>query len=90
MRYLRKSKNSEVLEHGWRYSTKSHRPGITKALVAEQKGFCAYSERYKRETDEVHIEHFDPRKKNTQRDDYWNWYAVLAWCNHHKPYRIEG
>ena len=59
------------------------------ALLAEQKGFCAYSERHKKETDEVHIEHFDPRKKNTVCDNYWNWYAVLAWCNHHKPHRIE-
>jgi hypothetical protein len=88
MRYLRKRESSEVLERGWRYSSRSQRPQITRVLLAEQKGFCAYSERYRRETDEVHIEHFDPRKKNTEHDDYWNWFVVLAWFNHHKPYCI--
>ncbi len=58
--------------------------------MLEQKGFCAYSERFIKHTDETHIEHFDPRLKETAQDDYFNWYAVLPWFNSHKPKQIES
>lgn len=40
-------------------------------------GFCAYSERYMRRTDAVDIEHFDPRLKTTENDDYWIGQSLL-------------
>ena len=58
-------------------------------LLSEQFGFCAYSERFALNTDSIHIEHFDPRLKNKNTDNYKNWYAVLAWMNEHKPKNIE-
>lgn len=87
MRYLRKSNNSQVLANDWQYPKDSKK--IREELGYEQIGFCAYSERYMKRTDAVDVEHFDPRLKNTENDNYWNWYAVLSWMNKHKPRNIE-
>jgi hypothetical protein len=54
-----------------------------------QRGFCAYSERYVRETDAADVEHFDPRLKGHAEDGYRNRYATLAWMNRHKPRDIH-
>ena len=89
MKYLSKKNDSEILKKEWKYKTKSQRPKIRAALLKEQKGFCAYSERYIQQTDSPEIEHFDPRIKPTSKDGYQNWYAVLNWLNIHKPKKIE-
>jgi len=89
MKYLSKKNDSEILKKEWKYETKSQRPKIRAALLKEQKGFCAYSERYIQQTDSPEIEHFDPRIKPTSKDGYQNWYAVLNWLNIHKPKKIE-
>ncbi|MEL7005816.1 MAG: hypothetical protein AAFN93_24270, partial [Bacteroidota bacterium] len=75
MRYLGKRKDSKVIQAAWRYEITKHRPKIRHELLNEQKGFCAYSERYVDPMDACDVEHFDPRKKGTTVDDYWNWYA---------------
>lgn len=89
MRYLCKSTDSEVLAQGWAYMNPGQRLRIREALIKEQHGYCAYSERYLRPTDAAEIEHFDPRDKNTPQDGYGNWYVVLRWMNLHKPRAIE-
>lgn len=59
------------------------------ALVGLQKNFCAYSELYFGFLDSVEVEHFDPRKKNTEEDGIKNWHAVIRWMNAHKFRKIE-
>jgi hypothetical protein len=59
------------------------------ALIRLQKGFCAYSERYLKPLDSVELEHFDPRKKNTDADGFANWHAVIRWMNACKPRLID-
>lgn len=81
MRYLRKSEQSEIIKQGWRYTTQHHCLHIRGELLKEQNNFCAYTERYIAPIDACDIEHFDDRKKNTQDDSYWNWYAVHHWIN---------
>lgn len=90
MRYLSKTESSRVLAEGWQYARANDRPQIRDALLEEQSHFCAYSERFIEHIDAVDIEHFDPRLKGTDRDSYWNWYAVLHWMNQHKARRIEA
>lgn len=91
MRYLGKHKDSRVVQEAWRYSNTRHRPKIRTELLTEQYGFCAYSERYVTPMDACEVEHFDPRKKNTADDDYWNWYAVHRRMNQLKMHkRIEN
>ena len=75
--------------NGLIYKKKSNRLKIRKILLKEQLGFCAYSERFISQIDKVDIEHFDPRLKLSDSDNYLNWYAVLAWMNEHKPKKIE-
>lgn len=87
MRYLRKSESARQVSPEWTYP--KYAVKIRAALIDEQRGFCAYSERYIRNTDSSDVEHFDPRLKNTESDGYENWYAVLHWMNSHKPRKIE-
>jgi hypothetical protein len=89
MRYLKKINNSPIIINNLNYNNAGDRTDIRRELINEQQGFCAYSERFIKHTDSVDIEHFDPRKKNTPDDDYYNWYATLRWLNSHKPYNID-
>jgi len=89
MRYLKKINDSSIIINHLNYSNAGERGDIRRELINEQQGFCAYSERFIRHTDSVDIEHFDPRKKNTPDDGYYNWYATLHWLNSHKPYNID-
>jgi hypothetical protein len=85
MKYLAKDPQSLIVSACWSYSTKSHRSKIRQQLLAEQRYFCAYTERYVAPIDACEIEHFDNRLKNTPADSYWNWYAVHRWVNQRKP-----
>lgn len=87
MRYLGKRDDSEIVREGWRYPRDRER--IAGALRREQRGFCAYSERYLQPIDAAEIEHIDPRDKDTDRDGYRNGYLVLRWMNLHKRRDIE-
>jgi hypothetical protein len=89
MHYLKKDENSEVIKQHLSYNQPKDRNLLREQLLLEQKGFCAYSERYVKATDKRDIEHFDPRLKNTDNDNYYNWYVVLSWINEHKPKKIE-
>ena len=89
MKFLKKDKNSKIIKEKLDYNIQSQRKRIRELLLLEQDGFCAYSERYAQNTDSIHIEHFDPRIKNTDDDNYENWYAVLVWMNEHKPKNID-
>ncbi len=88
MRYLKKSSNSPVLLQNLQYPKDATR--IRALLRTEQRQFCAYTERFIGAKDTaVDVEHFDPRLKSTDRDSYWNWYAVTHWLNLRKPRKIE-
>ncbi len=89
MRYLKKINNSPIIINNLNYANTGDRGDIRTELINEQQGFCAYSERFIKHTDSVDIEHFDPRKKNTLDDGYYNWYATLHWLNSHKPNIID-
>ena len=89
MRYLKKINNSPIITNNLNYANVGQRNAIRRELTNEQKGFCAYSERFIKHTDSIDIEHFDPRKKNTLDDDYYNWYATLHYLNSHKPNIID-
>lgn len=89
MKFLAKNTHSRIVQQDLSYAKQSDRPAIRQILKAEQQGFCAYSERYLQNTDEVHIEHFDGRLKNTDQDSYHNWYAVLARINTTKAKKIK-
>lgn len=88
MKFLNKTATHTQSSVGLSYGQVSDRDDIKAILLAEQKGFCAYSERFIKQTDSTHIEHFDGRIKDTLQDSYDNWYAVLAWMNLHKPKKI--
>jgi len=87
MKYLLKQDDSDILNQELSYAKQADRTEIRRILKIEQFGFCAYSERFIKETDSV--EHFDPRLKNTDHDNYHNWFAVLSRINHCKPKKIE-
>lgn len=89
MKFLQKTEDSEIIARALTYDRQSDRSEIRRLLKIEQKGFCAYSERYIQETDSPEIEHFDGRLKGSDEDGYSNWYLVLRWMNSHKAKKIE-
>jgi hypothetical protein len=88
MQYLSKLTDSKIVTESLTYGTAVEKGKIRAILIQEQSEFCAYSEVYIRSVDEVHIEHFDPRLKNTPKDNYKNWYGVLAKMNTNRPKKI--
>jgi hypothetical protein len=66
MRYLKKSPHSQVISNELQYPKDSR--SIRDELLKEQRGFCAYSERYVQNTDARDVEHFDARLKGTEND----------------------
>jgi hypothetical protein len=89
MRYFNKCANSEIVSSGFLYSKQSQRLKIARILVTEQNGFCAYSEKFFCNIDTINIEHFDPRLKNTNQDNYNNWYATQTSMNLKKAKYID-
>jgi hypothetical protein len=88
MKFLKKQPNSSILQQKLSYNATKDNSLLRKLLVQEQQGFCAYSEMFFHAMESIHIEHFDGRLKNSETDNYYNWYAVLGWVNLHKPKKI--
>ena len=87
MRYPGKRNDPTLV--GARYGKKRENARILAGLLEEQRGFCAYSERWISSIDGADVEHFDPRLKSTDADGHRNWYAVLHKLNLEKPRKIE-
>lgn len=87
MKFLHKSPDSLTAYLGLTYP--KDRIPARKALSDIQRNFCAYSERYLKPLDSVDVEHFDPRLKNSDSDNIYNWHAVIHWLNMRKSNRIE-
>lgn len=86
MNFLHKENTDTTQYRELRYP--KDRDEAVRILIRLQKGFCAYSERYLKPLDSVELEHFDPRKKNTEDDGFANWHAVIRWMNAHKSRSI--
>jgi hypothetical protein len=84
MKFLTKDRNSVILAERLVYKEGDSRSNrrLSEKLLAEQKGFCAYTEKRVSGLDSVDVEHFDRSKKG--HDDYFNYYAVLHGANLHK------
>jgi len=82
MRFLIKPETSAATT--MKYKPKGDNRALLSALRAEQKQFCAYTERRFRSDDSVDVEHFDPKLKGTKEDGTSNWYAVLHRANQRK------
>lgn len=87
MQFLKKNPESALTK--LRYSEVKERDELRKGLLREQYGFCAYSERFVKQSDSCNIEHFHPKGENPEKeDDYLNLYAALSWMDEHKPKKI--
>ena len=82
MRFLLKSPDSPLLAEGLAYAVGGHNEELQERLLAEQQGFCAYTEKRVDALDTLAVEHFDPRLKG--KDDARNYYAVLQTANQRK------
>ncbi len=82
MKFLPKSHNSDILQSGLTYKkgqTKNN-ASLHQLLLAEQKGFCAYTEEVLFENSlSPEVEHFNPVQK--YKDDYYNYYVVSRYAN---------
>lgn len=53
-------------------------------LFKEQKGFCSYTETYLGRTDQKDIDHFNPSKEYTERNNYLNLFLCKSQWNKEK------
>ncbi len=72
MKRIVKNSNSKILK--LKYPT--HSKKIRELLLEEQFCFCAYTESKITSGFAVDIDHFNPLLKNTEEDNYNNWFAV--------------
>lgn len=84
MKFLSKRVDSEVLAQGLIYQENRgvNNKCIHDLLLAEQKSFCAYTEKYVVGLDSTEVEHLNSSKKYA--DDYYNYYVVLRKANEYK------
>jgi hypothetical protein len=84
MKFLSKSKESIILAEGlvYRQNSSKNNHRLKEMLMVEQKGYCAYTEKYLQPLDSVEVEHLDAAKKYA--DDYYNYYAVIRNANLYK------
>ena len=57
---------------------------LSDILFKEQKGFCSYTETYLGRTDQKDIDHFNPSKEYTERNNYLNLFLCKSQWNKEK------
>lgn len=57
---------------------------LREILFKEQKGFCSYTETYLGRTDQKDIDHFNPSKDYSERNNYLNLYLCKSQWNKEK------
>ncbi|MBU0489126.1 MAG: hypothetical protein KKA07_18515 [Bacteroidetes bacterium] len=84
MKFLSKSRDSKILSSGITYQEgrAENNLKLRQHLLAEQKNFCAYTEKFIEGLDSCEVEHFDSSKK--YNDNYFNYYAVIRKANQYK------
>ncbi|HBF88397.1 MAG TPA: hypothetical protein DDX39_07105 [Bacteroidales bacterium] len=84
MKFLSKNTNSEILSTNLKYKENAfeNNRNLREKLIAEQKNFCAYTEKYLEELDSPEVEHFNSQKK--YNDDYYNYYVAIRKANLYK------
>ena len=87
MKYLAKDPNSIIIkkELTYKYGNTKNNKEISKLLLNEQKGFCAYTEvKLSNVITSKDIEHFNSELKYTPKDNYYNYYLVTHGVNKEK------
>jgi hypothetical protein len=85
MKFLSKRADSQILLENLVYNNNAdNNRRIRDLLMAEQFNFCAYTEKYLQPLDAVEVEHFNSAIKNTGKDGYYNYYAVIRVANIYK------
>ncbi len=86
MKFLIKDPKSPILREGMTYkeNKSANNRQLLDALIKEQRGFCAYTDRYigRSFRDATEVEHLNPALK--YKDNYFNYYAVLRDANRRK------
>ena len=91
MRRVLKDPVSAIITGNLKYisNNSTNNKRIVDILLGEQKMFCAYTDEYISRTDAKDIEHFNPNLKETEQDDYNNWFVVKHQWNMEKSEKWE-
>lgn len=84
MRRINKNSKSEILNKDLQYTNQSRRTEIRDILISEQNNYCAYTDFFISEAVSIDIDHFNPELKDTNKDNYYNWFAVSTKYNRKK------
>lgn len=91
MKRVIKREDSEVIRQGLEYieGRATNNRKLMELLLEEQDGFCAYTEYCLCRGNKKEIEHFNPNLKNTEEDNYYNWFVVAGQWNAEKGRKWE-
>jgi hypothetical protein len=86
MRRAIKYPDSEIIKNNIKYipNNTANNKKIAAILFKEQKNFCAYTDEYLSRADARDIDHFNPTLKNTEADNYYNWFLIKTQWNKEK------
>lgn len=86
MRRAAKKPASTIIKDNLNYisNNSTNNKRIVDILLEEQKMFCAYTDEYISRTDAKDVEHFNPTLKDTDQDNYYNWFVVKHQWNMEK------
>jgi HNH endonuclease len=92
MRRAIKFSQSDIITQNAKYisGNSSNNKKITDILLIEQKSFCAYTDEFMGRTDAKEIEHFNPYLKDTDEDNYQNWFLVKHQWNKEKSNKWDN
>ncbi len=82
MKRIEKKDNSEVIIKNLKSPKDNFK--IREILEKEQSNFCAYTEYRLTAGFARDLEHFNPKIKNTNKDNYYNWFVVSHKWNNKK------
>lgn len=91
MRKAIKYPDSEIIKNNLKYipGNSANNKKIADILFIEQKKFCAYTDEYLGRADARDIDHFNPKLKNTEEDNYYNWFLAKNQWNKEKSSKWE-
>ncbi|MFN6075996.1 MAG: hypothetical protein ACK46Y_10545 [Fluviicola sp.] len=84
MKFLSKNSESEILKKKIVYKKNADNQHLLNLLIEEQHNFCAYTDKFFENLESIDVEHFNSSLKETEKDDYFNYYAVLHKSNLYK------
>jgi hypothetical protein len=90
MKRVLKFKESKIISSNLSYRENGDNSELSKLLLEEQKGLCAYTETFLGRSDKKEIDHFNPKYNFNERNNYYNLFLVKGQWNSEKSNKWDS